>query len=86
METSKQHTNSKTKHIHEHRHFIQTHLTSRSDYTLQHSPSNTGRRGGGVVVLINNRIKHNSRILHDKPEITSFESIEHDTDPSPFSQ
>ena len=27
-------------------------------------------------VLINNRIKHQSRILHDKPEITSFESIE----------
>ena len=27
-------------------------------------------------VLINNRIKHHSRILHDKPEITSFDSIE----------
>ena len=39
-------------------------------------PRNTGRRGGGVGVLINNRIKHQSRILHDKPEITSFESIE----------
>ena len=30
----------------------------------------------GVGVRINNRIKHQSRILHDKPEITSFESIE----------
>ena len=48
-----------------------------SGYTLQHRPRNTGRRGGGVGVLINNRIKHQSRILHDKPEITSFESIEH---------
>ena len=27
-------------------------------------------------MLINNRIKHQSRTLHDKPEITSFESIE----------
>ena len=27
-------------------------------------------------VLINNHIKHQSRILHDKHEITSFESIE----------
>ena len=45
-------------------------------YTLHHRPRNTGRRGGGVGVLINNHIKHQSRILHDKPEITSFESIE----------
>ena len=36
----------------------------------------TGRRGDGVGVLINNVIKHQSRLLHDKPEITSFESIE----------
>ena len=27
-------------------------------------------------MLINNRIKHQSRILHDEPVITSFESIE----------
>ena len=47
-----------------------------SGYTLHHRPRNTGRRGGGVGVLINNRIKHQSQILHDKPEITSFESIE----------
>ena len=31
METSKHHTNSKTKQRHEHRHFIQTHLTSLGD-------------------------------------------------------
>ena len=43
-----------------------------SGYTLYHRPRNTGRKGGGVVVLINNRIKHQSQILHDKPEITSF--------------
>ena len=30
----------------------------------------------GVGVLVNKRIKHQSQILHDKPEITSFESIE----------
>ena len=47
-----------------------------SCYTLHHRPRNTGRKGGGLRVLINNRIKHQSRILHDKPEITSFESIE----------
>ena len=41
-----------------------------SGYTLHHRPRNTGRRGGGVGVLINNHIKHQSRILHDKPEIT----------------
>ena len=43
-----------------------------SGYTLHHRPRNTG----GVGMLINNHIKHQSRILHDKPEITSFESIE----------
>ena len=31
METRKRHTNSKTKQRHEHRHIIQTHLTSLSD-------------------------------------------------------
>ena len=44
-----------------------------SGYTLHHRPRNTGGKGGGAN---NNRIKHQSRILHDKPEITSFESIE----------
>ena len=47
-----------------------------SGYTLHHRHRNTGRRGGGVRVLINNRIKHQSRRLHNKPERTSFESIE----------
>ena len=47
-----------------------------SGYTLHHRPRNTGRRGGSVGVLINNRIKHQSRIIHDNPEITSFRSIE----------
>ena len=50
-----------------------------SGYTLHQCPRNTGRRGGGVGgvgVLINNHIKHQSRILHDKPEITLLESIE----------
>ena len=47
-----------------------------SGYTIHHRPRNTGRRGGGVGVLINNRTEYQSRILHDKPEITSFESIE----------
>ena len=43
-----------------------------SGYTLHHRPRNTSRRGGGVGVLINNHIKHQSRILHDNHEITSF--------------
>ena len=43
-----------------------------SGYTLHQRTRNTGIRSGGVGVLINNRIKHHSRILHDKPEITSF--------------
>ena len=47
-----------------------------SGYTLHHRPRNTSRRGGGVGVLINNRMKHQSRILHDKLEITLFELIE----------
>ena len=45
-------------------------------YTLHHRPRNTGRMGGGVGVLINNRIKHPSRKLQENPEITSFESME----------
>ena len=38
-----------------------------SGYTIHHLPRNTGGRGGGVGVLINNRMKHQSLILHDKP-------------------
>ena len=41
-----------------------------SEYTLHHDPINTGKRDGSVGVLINNRIKHQSRILHDNHEIT----------------
>ena len=47
-----------------------------SGYTLHYCPRYTGRRGGGVGVIINNRIKHQSRTVHAKLEITSFESIE----------
>ena len=44
---------------------------------VYHRPRNTGRRGGRVGGgLINKRIKQQSRILHDYPEITSFESME----------
>ena len=45
-------------------------------YTLLHSPRNTGSRGGGVGVLINNRINVKSRMIGVNPEITSFESME----------
>ena len=45
-------------------------------YTLLHRPRNTGRRGGGVGVLINNQINVNSRMIGVNPEITSFESME----------
>ena len=47
-----------------------------SGYILHYRSRNTGRRGGGVGVIMNNCIKHQSQILHDKPEITSFESRE----------
>ena len=45
-------------------------------YTLHHRPRNTGRRGGGVGVLINNQINVKSRMIGVNPEITSFESME----------
>ena len=45
-------------------------------YTLIIAPEILVEGGGGVRVLINNHMKHQSQILHDKPEITSFESIE----------
>ena len=45
-------------------------------YTLLHRPRNTGRRGGGVGVLINNQINVKSRMIDVNPEITSFESME----------
>ena len=45
-------------------------------YTLYHRPRNTGRRGGGVGVLINKQINVKSRMICVNPEITSFESME----------
>ena len=45
-------------------------------YILLHRPRNTGRRGGGVGVLINNQINVKSRMISVNPEITSFESME----------
>ena len=45
-------------------------------YTLHHRPRNTGRRGGGVGVLINNQINVKWRMIGVNPEITSFESME----------
>ena len=47
-----------------------------SGYTLHHHPGNTGRRGGGVGVLINNQINVKSRMIGVNPEITSFEPME----------
>ena len=44
--------------------------------SLYHRPRNTGRRGGGVGVLINNQINVKSRMIGVNPEITSFESME----------
>ena len=41
-------------------------------YTIYHRPQNTGRRVGGVGVLINAK----SRMIGVNPEITSFESME----------
>ena len=45
-------------------------------YTLHHHPRNTGRRGGGVGVLINNQINVKSRMICVNHDITSFESME----------
>ena len=44
-------------------------------YTLHHRPRNTGRRGGGVGVLINNQINVQSWMIGVNPEITSIESM-----------
>ena len=43
---------------------------------LLHRPRNTGKRGGGVGVLINNQINVKLRMIGVNPEITSFESME----------
>ena len=45
-------------------------------YTLPHSPRTSGRRGGGVDILVNNAIKVTFRRIHVSPQITSFELME----------
>ena len=45
-------------------------------YTLHHSPRTSGRRGGGVGILVNNAIKVTFRRIHVSPQITSFELME----------
>ena len=45
-------------------------------YTLHHSPRTSGRRGGGVGILVNNAIKVTFRRIHVNPQITSFELME----------
>ena len=45
-------------------------------YTLHHSPCTSGRRGGGVGILVNNEIKVTFRRIHVSPQITSFELME----------
>ena len=42
-------------------------------YTLHHLPRTSGRRGGGVGILVNNAIKVTFRRIHVNPQITSFE-------------
>ena len=45
-------------------------------YTLHHTPRTSGRRGGGVGILVNNAIKVTFRQIHVSPQITSFELME----------
>ena len=40
------------------------------------SPRTSGRRGGGVGILVNNAIKVTFRRIHVCPQITSFELME----------
>ena len=44
--------------------------------TLHHSPHTSGRRGGGVGILVNNAIKVTIRRIHVSPQITSFELMD----------
>ena len=37
-------------------------------YTLHHSPRTSGRRGGGVSILVNNAIKVTLRRIHVSPQ------------------
>ena len=45
-------------------------------YTLHHSPRTSGRRGGGVGILVNNAVMVTFRRIHVSPQITSFELME----------
>ena len=45
-------------------------------YTLHHSPRTSGRRGGGVGLLVSNAIKVTFKRIHISPLITSFELME----------
>ena len=45
-------------------------------YSLHHSPRTSGRRGGGVGLLVSNAIKVTFKRIHVSPLITSFELME----------
>ena len=45
-------------------------------YTLHHSPRTSGRRGGGVDLLVSNAINVTFKRIHVSPLITSFELME----------
>ena len=45
-------------------------------YTLHHSPRTSGRRWGGVGLLVSNAIKVTVKQIHVSPLITSFELME----------
>ena len=44
--------------------------------TFHHSPRTSGRRGGGVGLLVSNAIKVTFKLIHVSPLITSFELME----------
>ena len=43
---------------------------------LHHIPGSSGRKGGGVGVLLSNRIKLVTKLVHVNTSISTFESIE----------
>ena len=45
-------------------------------FSLHHSPRTSGRRGGGVGLLVSNAIKVTFKRIHVSPLITSFELME----------
>ena len=45
-------------------------------YTLHQSPRKSGRRGGGVGIMVNNAIKVTFRRIHVSHQITSFKLME----------